>query len=127
MRWFGTVRGRLGVLATDSLLLYATGGVAFSDAKTSLTATNLLAGGCAGGSPYCTAGASATTSVGWALGGGAEYAIAPAWSLKLEYLHLDFGSKSMTAFDANTAGGEITATAKVCADIVRLGLNYKFN
>jgi opacity protein-like surface antigen len=45
----------------------------------------------------------------------------------LEYLHLDFGSKSMTAFDANTAGGAITATAKVRADIVRMGLNYKFN
>jgi opacity protein-like surface antigen len=33
----------------------------------------------------------------------------------------------MTAVDANTPGGEITATAKVRVDIVRLGLNYKFN
>jgi outer membrane immunogenic protein len=129
LNWYGTVRGRLGVLAADNLLLYSTGGAAFSDAKTTLTATNAAhaPGGCAAGAPYCTNGASATSSIGWALGGGVEYALTSTWNLKAEYLHLDFGSETMTAVDANTPGGEITATAKVRVDIVRLGLNYRFN
>lgn len=127
MHWFGTVRGRLGVLAANNLLLYSTGGVAFGNVKTTLTATNAAPGGCGRGLPYCTNGASATSSIGWVLGGGAEYALTSAWTVKAEYLHLDFGSKSMTAFDINEPGGTITATARVSADIVRLGLNYKFN
>ena len=129
LNWLGTIRGRLGMLAADNLLLYSTGGIAFGDAKTKLTATNAAPapGGCGAGAPYCTNGASATSSVGWALGGGVEYALTSRWNLKAEYLHLDFGSETMTAVDANTPGGEITATAKVRVDIVRLGLNYRFN
>jgi outer membrane immunogenic protein len=123
--WFGTVRGRLGILPTENLLLYATGGVAFGDVKTSLIATNLL-NPCGTGAVYCTAGASSSTSVGWTLGGGAEFALTPAWSFKVEYLHIDFGSKSMTAIDPAQPGGAITATAKVRAGLVRAGLNYHF-
>jgi outer membrane immunogenic protein len=129
LNWLGTIRGRLGLLAADNLLLYSTGGVAFSDAKTKLTATNTFPppGGCVGGAPYCTNAASATSSIGWTLGAGVEYALTPRWNMKAEYLHLDFGSERVTAVDANTPGGEITATAKVRVDIVRLGLNYRFN
>jgi opacity protein-like surface antigen len=29
--------------------------------------------------------------VGWALGGGIEYGFAPNWSIKAEYLYMDFG------------------------------------
>jgi outer membrane immunogenic protein len=128
LRWFGTVRGRIGVLPTDNLLVYATGGVAFGDARTTLTATNIASpDACAQQDIYCTPGASATASIGWALGGGAEYAMSPTWSLKAEYLHLDFGNTSMTAHDINDPDGAITATAKTRVDMVRLGLNYKFN
>jgi outer membrane immunogenic protein len=127
LNWFGTIRARLGVLAANNLLLYSTGGVAFSDAKTKLTATNVAPAGCGGGLPYCTNDESATSSIGWALGGGVEYALMSGWNLKAEYLHLDFGSETLTATDTNVPGGEITATAKVRVDIVRLGLNYKLN
>jgi outer membrane immunogenic protein len=128
LRWFGTVRGRLGVLPTENLLLYATGGVAFGEARTTLTATNIASpDACAQQDIYCTPGASAAASVGWALGGGAEYAISPTWSLKAEYLHLDFGNTSMTAHDINDPGGAIAATAATRVDLVRFGLNYKFN
>jgi outer membrane immunogenic protein len=126
--WFGTVRGRIGVLPADNLLLYATGGVAFGDVRTTLTATNVVdPDACAQRAPYCTPGASATASTGWTMGGGAEYAMSPAWSLKAEYLHLDFGNTSMTASDINRPGGAITATAATRVDLVRFGLNYKFN
>ena len=39
--WFGTVRGRLGVLATPQWLLYATGGLAYGQTKTGFTTTML--------------------------------------------------------------------------------------
>ena len=34
LEWFGTLRGRLGVLVTPSVLLYGTGGLAFGSVKT---------------------------------------------------------------------------------------------
>ena len=30
---------------------------------------------------------------GWTAGGGIEYALTPAWSVKAEYLHFDFGNE----------------------------------
>jgi outer membrane immunogenic protein len=41
--WFGTVRGRLGVLPMNNLLLYVTGGFAYGDVQTTTTGTNLAA------------------------------------------------------------------------------------
>ena len=45
LEWFGTVRGRVGVLATPRVLLYGTGGLAYGSFKT----TGALAGFNAGG------------------------------------------------------------------------------
>lgn len=35
IRWFGTVRGRLGVLVNPTILLYGTGGLAYGGISTS--------------------------------------------------------------------------------------------
>ena len=32
---------------------------------------------------------------GWTVGGGVEYALTPAWSLKLEYDYLSFGTSNV--------------------------------
>ena len=37
LEWFGTVRGRVGVLATPKVLFYATGGLAYGEVNTSAT------------------------------------------------------------------------------------------
>src|SRR5713101_1231828 len=41
--WFGTVRGRAGILVTPTVLLYGTGGLAYGDVKTggSVTGNNV--------------------------------------------------------------------------------------
>ncbi|MBK3663870.1 porin family protein [Bradyrhizobium diazoefficiens] len=121
--WFGTLRGRLGFLPTNSLLLYGTGGVAYGAVKTTVTTLNVA--GCGFLSIYCSTGSADGTSVGWTIGAGAEYAVAPAWTVKAEYLHIDLGSRSFTATDPNVPGGAITSTTSFKMDTVRIGMNYK--
>jgi outer membrane immunogenic protein len=41
LEWFGTVRGRLGALPANDLLIYVTGGLAYGAARTTVTAVNL--------------------------------------------------------------------------------------
>ena len=66
--------------------------------------------------------------VGWAVGGGIEYAVSPAWRVKGEYLYVDLGSESFA--DNLAAGGfplaSFTHSVKLTESIGRLGLNYKW-
>ena len=61
---------------------------------------------------------------GWTAGAGIEVALAPRWSARLEYLHVDLGSMSA----AFTAAGVPTVmlTASQQMDLVRAGINYRF-
>jgi opacity protein-like surface antigen len=112
--WFGTVRGRLG-FAWSGWLIYATGGYAYARLETDAFA----------GVP----GAFATFNNhdnrnGWTAGTGIEVAIAPAWSVKLEYLYLDFGRANTTLlFPALPA---IVDNARFTMNVVRAGVNYQF-
>ncbi|MGA8475911.1 MAG: outer membrane beta-barrel protein, partial [Candidatus Cybelea sp.] len=114
---FGTLRGRFGY-AWNNLWLYGTGGFAWADEKLVRTqqigTVNLAAPG--------TVESASGIGTGWVAGGGLEWGFAPNWTARLEYLHLDLGSKSFTF---PLAGQRIDATATT--DIVRLGVNYKFN
>lgn len=69
-------------------------------------------------------GSASETRVGWAAGGGVNYAVTPNWILGVDYLHYDLGSTSVTVSDS--VGGFITASQKVGGDIVRGVINYKF-
>ncbi len=108
--WLDTLRGRVGY-AFANYLVYATGGVAFTDVK----AFESVAG-----VPEETISKSRT---GWALGGGFEYAFDRNWSAKAEYLHIDFGSSDATGFVNYSNKARVTLTE----DIVRVGLNYRFS
>ena len=94
--WFGTVRGRLGVLLTDQVLFYATGGLAYG--RVILTGTNIIGNiSLANGNPSSSAAFSAAkTNVGFSVGGGMEGRLLPLlpanWTWKLEYIYLDLGS-----------------------------------
>lgn len=120
---FGTVRARIGY-AFDNLLLFGTGGLAVGEAEARLSIQGGVPGAFAG--PRYTDTAS-ETMVGYAIGAGAEWAIAnSAWSLKAEYLHVDFGSKRFDFSFPATGGDTATTRGKVDLDIVRVGLNYRF-
>jgi outer membrane immunogenic protein len=104
MPWFATVRGRLG-WAVDNVLLYGTGGMAIVDGKLSGSALGITA-------------SNETSHIGWTAGGGVEWAFAPHWSAKAEYLYMDSGNIEI----ANVSG--ITVNGRIKDNIVRAGLNY---
>src|SRR5690349_8999500 len=71
---FGTARLRLGY-TVDRVMFYGTGGLAWADSKATLVGVS-----------------DSQTNFGWALGAGIEYAFAPNWTAKIEYMHADYGS-----------------------------------
>jgi outer membrane immunogenic protein len=72
------------------------------------------------------AGSVTGTLTGWTAGAGVEYGITPNWLLKAEYLYVGFPSQNLT--EINPAFPTFTATAsnRLNASIVRVGLDYKF-
>lgn len=101
--WLSTVRGRAGY-ATDRLLVYGTGGVAFLkevEERTQYRSTSASSTYPAGleTRPFLTETADAVRT-GYVLGAGAEYAFADNWSLKLEYLFAGFGAEDFEFEDA---------------------------
>lgn len=125
--WFGTLRARLGVNPTPTWLLYMTGGLAYgeidSTASFSTTVTTPV-----GSTTFAAASSSNVTRAGWTIGAGVEGVISGAWTAKLEYLYMDFGTFN-TAFAGPPVGAYTTlgASSHVTDNIVRVGLNYHFN
>ncbi len=152
--WFATWRGRLGVTSNPAsgswpVMLYATGGLAIGEVDAKYT----------GGLVGLPIGADSidATRAGWTVGGGAEARLGQSnWTMKLEYLYMDFGdvsaSPSATTFLGGNGGngGNVrnnnlliapaaflinrpvsftvatNATTHVTDQLVRLGFNYKF-
>jgi len=123
----GTLRGRLGYLWYPNLLFYGTGGLAYGQNKIGTAAV------CPTFGPPCqsegsTANQTSNTSAGWTLGAGAEWKLTAAWSVRAEYLYVDFGSHSNAI--SYTYGGNVstlTSTVRERDNIVRFGVNYMFS
>ena len=136
LKWFGTVRGRLGLLATEQLLLFGTAGFAYgrTEASASITTSRRVTifGGPDGldcrGNRVCIAGSDQKTSTGWTAGGGFEWAVWSNITFKGEYLHVDLGSQTikLVAQPPATGNGFATANFDNSFDVVRGGLNYRF-
>jgi outer membrane immunogenic protein len=123
LEWFGTVRGRAGVLVTPRVLLYGTGGLAYGSIKTSGT----LSGFNPGGGVLAFAGSNSETRVGWTVGAGIEGMITQNWTAKLEYLYMDLGRFNNSTF--TLAPGSligVNVSSKFTDNILRAGINYKF-
>ena len=106
LEWFGTVRGRLGVLVTPSVLLYGTGGLAFGSVKTDAILTSITPAGV----PVAAASSTSTTHAGWTVGAGIEAHLGGNWTGKAEYLYMDLGTFSSTvALPAALIGANISS------------------
>ena len=123
--WLATYRGRIG-WAQNNWLFYVTGGGATTRLQTSLSFTDDNGPTGARGN-----GSASTTKNGWVLGGGIEWMLSQNWTVKAEYLHVDFGSIAASASISNPGiapgyAHGISTSTKLNADILRLGVNYKF-
>ncbi len=86
-----TARGGYALGPSGRTLIYAKGGAAFVHNQIDIT-TNATAN-FVGLPPQATN--SSFTKVGWTIGAGGEYAIAPGWSVKLEYDYVGLGRETV--------------------------------
>jgi opacity protein-like surface antigen len=116
---YATVTGRLGY-AVDRSLLYVKGGAAWTRGSVDIFVNQNNAGVFTSTSTFVTPG--------WTVGGGLEYALTPAWSVKLEYDYLNFsGQEVATPYVAgNPFGIAPTTTISQHVHQAKLGLNYRF-
>jgi outer membrane immunogenic protein len=124
LKYFSTSRARAGVVLGDHLLLYGSGGFATGTVEGSTTFNFVAGGACGVGT--CPSGSASKFRLGWAAGGGLELAHGP-WSVKVDYLHYDLGTLRYSAVDPTLPAGLITASSRFSGDLVRGGINYRFN
>jgi outer membrane immunogenic protein len=105
-----SIRGRIGY-AFDRVLIYATGGGAYGDFRTSYSAPGAFDGDFNDG------------RFGWTVGGGIEYAIDNNWSVRAEYRYTDYGHINDLAI--NTYGDNISQHLR--DNRVQVGFSYKFD
>lgn len=116
--WLSTIRAKAGYAFSDRLFVYGTGGVAFlreSEQRSQYIATTSGASVPNGHTTtlYFTEAAGATRT-GFAVGGGAEYALSDRWSLKMDYLFTGFGSESFLFPNARAGVGKSYTVTTRC-------------
>jgi outer membrane immunogenic protein len=108
-RWSADAAVRAGI-AFDRALLYGKAGVAagrfdFSDTAFSRSGR--------------------VTMPGVLFGAGLEYALAPNWSVKLEYDHIEYVGRTVR-FDSPIIPDVSDVTESARADVIKAGINYRF-
>lgn len=102
MNTLGSIRARAGILTMPAMMLYATAGFAWADMDFKLNGVR-----------------ASETFTGYQLGAGAEYMIAPQWTLRVEYLYTDFDKERLNHFgQQNTFDPDLHT--------VRAGVAFKF-
>jgi outer membrane immunogenic protein len=121
--YFGTVRGRVGVV-NNNALFYVTGGGAYGRVDQTLAATSVTTG--IGGTSSFATGSTIENKFGFVVGAGVEAALGGNWTGKLEYLYMDLGSIA-TSLAGNAQGtpATFTASSNIHDNIIRAGLNYR--
>jgi outer membrane immunogenic protein len=154
--WLGTVRGRVGWLATPTFLIFGTGGLAYGGVHAHVnqaqTINNNFTAAVLGAQvvnlnlPYSGVGAGnyQDTRVGWTAGGGFEWLFMPNWSVKAEALYYDLGSVTFANSPIAAVGPSFSilgvpvlpalstinqGVTRIRYDgvIARVGVNYHFN
>jgi opacity protein-like surface antigen len=120
MGWDGTIRGKLGMVVTPTVLFYGTGGVAFQDVTASAACDGSV-------NSYCIAPrnqSSSSVRTGWTAGLGLEAVLTGNWIGKVEARYADFGNYKPTFF-AGTLD-DMTTSIHVQTVTALAGVSYKF-
>jgi outer membrane immunogenic protein len=102
----GSARARIGFLGWRNLLLYGTGGLAWTSLEQSTSETR--------------------TEFGWAAGAGGELKITDHWLFRVEYLHYDFGNAPTASASTTTVTFASSQAGHLTVDVVRAGLSLRF-
>ena len=113
INWNGHLRGRLGY-GFDQALLFMAAGLAFAGVENKAFDN--------------VAGVTSTwsgTRVGWTVGAGIDYRIAPRATVRLEYLYDNYGTETLAAqtFGFTTF---VARDHKLDTHTVRVGVNWRF-
>jgi opacity protein-like surface antigen len=111
-RWSADIAARAGI-AVDRALVYAKAGLAAGEFAFSFA------------NAVPDAGNGSATLAGLLFGAGVEYAVAPSWSVKLEYNHIDYFGRNVGFND--TINGPFLQSEAATANVVKLGANYQFS
>lgn len=122
--WFGSFRGRLGLVPWENILVYVTAGVAYGGVNDNLHHFYDWGNDSLNGS-------NSDVHVGYDLGAGVEWGVTPAWSVKLEYQFMDLGSVRLSESAIDYKGFYPCPVSvasqfeeKLSFNTVRLGINY---
>ena len=117
--WLFTARARAGLVAGNGALLFLTGGLAVTHLSTDFVFSP--ANGVAESAKLDAAKA------GYVIGGGAEAPLTDLLSVKAEYLYVKFSDTTVSGnLPAGAAPQAFAHTGDLAANILRLGLNYRF-
>jgi len=120
--WVATLRPRLG-FASGSWLYYVTGGLAVTNFDDDFALSTVLKDGSVF---FEQSSALKGLHAGYAAGGGIEYAIDGNLSVRADYQHIGFGRFTAKQNATSDTSQAVTQSAQLNADMVRLGLNYRF-
>ena len=129
--WYAMITGRVGY-AWDRTLIYVKGGAAFIPNSFAIVDTcATTATGC--GNWLIATGASNTATT-WTIGGGLEWAFAPNWSIKGEYMFIGESDTTLSCASSTLASGATVPGGAFCfthsvgnIHTAKLGLNWRFN
>lgn len=130
LEWSGSLRLRAGVLASEKLLLYVTGGVAYGDFEDSFSTSNAV-------NSFAFRGAE-DSAWGYVIGAGGELMLTHNVSLGIEYLYTDLGDSDFTTRIGGPIVNPFTLVNPTGTDLIRTDdslethairatLNYRFN
>ena len=126
MNEFATLRGRAG-LALDQTFIYATAGVAFANIHNTTSFTD----NGVGSTPFAQADEN-KWKTGLAVGAGVEFALSHNWSLKGEYMLMQFQNSDAAINNVpsgtNNCGSTFPCRMNYSESVqtARVGVNYKF-
>jgi outer membrane immunogenic protein len=141
--WDGSARVRAGWLATPSMMLYLTAGVAFAHFEAESTCRVIFTpnvSNCAPGNYFSgTLGPAvithSSTTIGWTAGTGIDYLLGSHWIVRAQYRFSDFGGRGASFTDTRVCTGCPSATSSplivsyelpLMQHVFEFGLAYKF-
>ena len=128
--WDASLRARIGFLVTPSILLYGTGGAAFTQvdvaAHCGSTDDAITVGWCINTGNLGRTDTTRFNRIGWTLGAGVEAMIAPNWLLRGQYLYADYGTLKFTQLQDSDNTDAYSGTVRYRTQSATIGIAYKF-